>query len=231
VTKEELLAEVEDLIRLTPLDVGYVTPENTAWAGRGAALINEWDYRQSPIFSLHYSAALKAATSDSGTAQLVALVHQMRFDLLMKTRGPLNTLVGRGMVFDYFNELRKVLEPARQDLLFVDPYLDADFIERYLPHVSAGTSVRLLTREKLAALMPAVAMFERQSPHVPIEVRSAPAFHDRYVFVDRAACYQSGASFKDGGRNAPTTLTQITDAFGAMLSTYEGIWSGAKVER
>lgn len=35
---------------------------------------------------------------------------------------------------------------------------------------------------------------------------------DRYVFVDGKACYQSGASFKDGAKLTPTTLTQITDA-------------------
>ena len=60
---------------------------------------------------------------------------------------------------------------------------------------------------------------------------SLPNFHDRYVFVDRGACYQSGASFKDGAKKAPTTLTQITDAFGPMLKTYEDLWGGARVER
>lgn len=230
-TNEELLAEVDDLLRLTPLEVGYTIPENIAWAGRAAALINEWDSLKGPLFSLYYGASLARSTSESGQAQLIALIQQMRFDLLMKTRGPLNTLVGRGMVFDYFNELRKVLEPARQDLLFVDPWLDAEFVERYLPHVSTGVSVRLLTREKLTTLMPAVAMYARQFPQVRVEVRSAGGFHDRYVFVDGAACYQSGASFKDGARTAPTTLTQITDAFGAVLKTYETIWSGAKIEQ
>jgi hypothetical protein len=231
-TKEELLAEVDDLLRLTPLDISYNIPENIAWVGRAAALVTAWDPVQSSFFSLYYQIAQgPASTSDGGKAQLIALVQQMRFDLLMKTRGPLNRLVERGMVFDYFNELRKVLEPARQDLFFVDPYLDAEFVERYLPHVFSGVPVRLLAREKLPTLLPAVTMFVKQSPNVPIEVRSAPAFHDRYVFVDRAACYQSGASFKDGGRSAPTTLTQITDAFAAVLKMYETIWSGAKVER
>ncbi|MEO7145709.1 MAG: hypothetical protein ABI165_19620, partial [Bryobacteraceae bacterium] len=65
-----------------------------------------------------------------------------------------------------------------------------------------------------------------------IEVRSAPNFHDRYVFfVDRADCYQSGASFKDGAKSAPTTVTQITDAFAAMCRTYDDLWSVARVER
>lgn len=122
-TKEELLAEVDDLIRLTPLEIGYCIQENVAWVGRAAALINEWNPMKNALFALYYSSALTRPTGESGAAQLTALVQQMRFDLLMQTRGPLNTLVGSGMVFDYFNELRKVLEPARQDLFFVDPYL------------------------------------------------------------------------------------------------------------
>lgn len=39
------------------------------------------------------------------------------------------------------------------------------------------------------------------------------------------------ASFKDGAKPAPTTLTQITDAFAVMLQTYEDLWSKAKIER
>jgi hypothetical protein len=208
VTKEELLAEVDDLIRIVPHEIGFQIPENLEWVGRAAALVAEWDPAKSIAFSLYYSQALgpSGRSRGEGGSQLVALVQQMRFDLLMKTRGPLNTVVGRGMVFDYFNDIRKIIEPARQDVLFVDAYLDAEFVSRYLPHISQGTPVRLLTREKLSTLMPAVRLFLQQS-QIPIEVRSAAGFHDRYVFVDRSACYQSGASFKDGGRAAPTTLT------------------------
>jgi hypothetical protein len=115
-------------------------------------------------------------------------------------------------------------------VFWVDPYLDAEFVSRYLSHVAPGVAIRLLAREKLATLLPAVDAFSQQTG-VPISVRSAPGFHDRYLFVDRTECYQSGASFKDGGRNAPTTLTQITDAFAAVLQTYEDLWAGGNVER
>jgi len=63
-----------------------------------------------------------------------------------------------------------------------------------------------------------------------VEVRSAEGFHDRYIFIDHGDCYQSGASFKDGAKKSPTTLTQITDAFSAMQGTYEEIWNNANTE-
>ena len=47
------------------------------------------------------------------------------------------------------------------------------------------------------------------------------------IFIDKMECYQSGASFKDGARITDTTVTQITDAFPAMLKTYQTLWDGA----
>jgi hypothetical protein len=108
--------------------------------------------------------------------------------------------------------------------------LDADFVSRYLPHVGPGASIRLLAREKLATLLPAVDAFCKQSG-VKIEVRSATNFHDRYLLINCDSCYQSGASFKDGAKSAPTTVTQITDAFAGVAKTYEDIWSAARIER
>lgn len=228
-TKEELLSEVEDLIRTMPQGVRQATPESFAWRGRAAALVEAWNDSKSPLFDQYGGEWFSGPTANQNFSQVMLLIHQMRFDLQMKTRGPLSKVVDRGSVFDYFDEIRKIIEAAQQDLLFVDPYLDADFAARYLPHVRQGVRVRLLAREKLATLMPAVQLYRQQS-QLSVEVRSSPNFHDRYVLVDGAACYQSGASFKDGGRTAPTTLTQITDAFPAVLQTYETLWNSAVVQ-
>jgi len=96
----------------------------------------------------------------------------------------------------------------------------------------AGVEIRLLTsdRKRLTQLLPAVELFIQQNG-CAVNVRSAKGFHDRYIFVDKGSCYQSGASFKDGGKQAPTTLTQITDAFDAVWETYDKLWGGANVER
>jgi hypothetical protein len=132
----------------------------------------------------------------------------------------------------YFDEIRKVIELANDEVLFIDPYLDAEFISRYLPHVRAGVATRLLTSDKgkLTQLLPAAELFSQQSGRV-VNVRSTNGLHDRYMFIDKRSCYQSGASFKDGAKHAPTTLTQITDAFDAVWHTYDKFWNAAKVER
>ena len=146
----------------------------------------------------------------NGIRRILTLLDEARFALRMETFGPLSAPVAHGQVFDYFD--------------------NAEFVSRYLNHVSNGVTIRLLTHKKLGTLLPAVDLFAAQSK-LTIQVRSAPNLHDRYVFVDCNACYQSGASFKDGAKSAPTMLTQITDAFPAMMQTYEAIWSSANIER
>ncbi len=63
-----------------------------------------------------------------------------------------------------------------------------------------------------------------------VELRTTSKIHDRYLFVDRTACYLSGASFKDGAKKAMVTLSQIIDAFDATAKAYETLWNGGKIE-
>lgn len=232
ISPEQLLAEVEDVIRTMPprATIRHETAENLAWLGRASAVISMWNSAKAIAFDGYVSKvhAVVANEAGQGVRAVVTMLHQARHDLRLKTVGPLTVVVDQGGVFDYFDEVRQIIESAKSDLLFVDPYLDAEFVSRYLPHVSQGVTIRLLARERLPTLLPAVAMLRQQSD-LTVAVRSASGFHDRYVFVDAAACYQSGASFKDGAKKAPTTLTQIVDAFSVVSSMYEQIWSVATV--
>ncbi|HEX2829038.1 MAG TPA: hypothetical protein VHP37_22000 [Burkholderiales bacterium] len=234
-TNDQLLAEFEDLLRTTPnpATIRHFTDADLDWLGRLSAAVEAWNSSKAAVLAklldtLHQPGEARAAAA--AYRQIMALLRQARHDLRMKTVGPLTVAVGEGMVFDYFDELRKTVEAAKEDAFFIDPYLDAEFVSKYLPHITPGTAIRLLAREKLSMLLPAVDAFAKQCA-ATVAVRSAAQFHDRYVIIDRAACYQSGASFKDGAKKAPTTLTQITDAFTAVLKTYEDIWASAKVER
>lgn len=232
-TKEDLLAELNDLLRTSPdrATIHKPTDENLSWLGRAMAVIEQWDMPKTIPAQRHINDIHSPISRciERGFNGLRVLLYCARHDLMMETVGPINVAVSESKVFDYFDEIRKIIELTQNDILFIDPYLDADFVSRYLPHISDGVRIRLLAREKIKTLLPAAQEFANQNQST-IEIRSAPGFHDRYVFVDGGACYQSGASFKDGGRKAPTTITQITDAFSAMSDTYEKIWQSAKIE-
>jgi hypothetical protein len=231
---EQLLREVDEVLRSMPTVEAFRSgaPETYSWCGRASAVAHAWDSVKAIV---NFDSAIKQLNTwpqvniNHGISGALTFLHHARHDLIMKTEGPLSVGIEAGAVFDYFDEVRKTIETAKQDLFFVDAFLNADFVSRYLPYVSQGVSIRLLTREYLNNLLPAVGMFRQQHGHT-IDVRSAPGFHDRYVIVDRSFCCQSGTSFKDGTRKTPTTLTQIVDAFPAVLSTYEALWAGGKVE-
>ena len=48
----------------------------------------------------------------------------------LKTLGPINIAIGQGLTFDYFDDVRKIIEPARSDLFFIDRYLEAEFVSQ-----------------------------------------------------------------------------------------------------
>ena len=231
---ESLLAEIEDLLRTAPprATIRHETDENFSWLGRVSAVIENWNQMKSPALNLALTNMnnINARHASGGYRQLMTLLQQARNDLRMKSIGPVNVAIGAGGVFDYFDEIRKVIESAKTDVYFIDPYLDAEFVSRYLAHVPDGTAIRLLAREKLKTLVPAVDTFVQQH-NTNISVKSSTDFHDRYVIIDNSECYQSGASFKDGAKKSPTTLTQITDAFQAIRDTYEDLWANGNVER
>jgi hypothetical protein len=228
-----LLAEVEDVIRTMPSQevLRRDVPETFSWLGRAVSAIARWDHSSAERARacVKRMQEMDMRVAYQGYIGLMVVLEEARSDLRFATLGPVNTAIGQGAVFDYFDEIRQIIELAKSDLLFVDPYLDADFVSRYLPHAQSGVSVRLLASKRLPTLIPAVQLFAQQSG-MRTELRSAPGFHDRYVIVDGKSCYQSGAAFKDGGRTAPTTVTQITDAFSAVSQTYEDLWNNGKPE-
>ena len=231
-TQEQLLAEVEDVLRTMPerKTIRHELPENYAWFGRAAALVAQWNSVKSVEFDAYIRQIHSVMTMDASQALsgILTLLQQARHDLRLKAVGPLTVAIDKGSVFDYFDEVRRLIEEAQTDLLFVDPYLDAEFVSRYLPHVRSGVAIRLLGKEKMPTLVPAVQAFAQQSS-VNIQVRAAPTLHDRFVFIDKKSCYQSGASFKDGAKKAPTSLAQVNDAFAPIQTTYEKTWSSAQI--
>jgi hypothetical protein len=231
--KEQLLGEVELLLQTMPTREEFSRSKSDCipWLGRAQAVIQRWNgsYETTAQAAGDRLRSVDLETTVAGFGAINTLLLQARADLQTEVDTS-SVIVQQGQVFGYFDQLRKVIEPARTEVFFVDPYLNPDFVSRYLPHVRKGVAVRLLGWKGMPALFSAVDVFAQESG-LAIEVRSSNGLHDRFLFVDGNACYLSGASFKDGAKYAPATLTRITDAFRAMWDTYEGLWTAGKRER
>lgn len=228
-TKEELLAEIEDVLRTMPPreTLRHPQPENFAWLGRLSAAIEAWDMTKAPslILAKNQFHNQLAREAQEGYRKLMTLLYQAQSDLRMKTVGPINSVIGKGKVFEYFDLVRRVIETASNDLFFIDNYLDADFVATYLPHVRSGVSVRMLGSNRITALRTASAQFSAEHS-LTIEVRSTSENHGRFLIVDGRVAYASDASFKDGPKNALATITEIeTGLFSDLSQKNEELWT------
>ncbi|WP_065690104.1 hypothetical protein [Rhizobium sp. AC44/96] len=221
---KDILVEVEDLIRTAPDPYYAWGVDQLDWLGRAKAVLALQDTGLAVESMVAVESAMSSPSFGNGKEKVILLLHQARHSLRMRTVGPLSLAVSKGMVFDYFDAVRRIVEGARREVFFIDPYLSADFVQRYLPFVAAGVRVRLLGREKFSALQQAAAMFAQQSG-LAVEARSGSKFHDRYLLIDGETGYGSGASFKDGGVNTPTVLLELHDVLPQVLETYHSLWN------
>lgn len=229
ISPQQLAAEFDNIIRSMPdrKTFRHDLPENHEWLGQAAALVMMADtvrglfFRQQ-IDRLHSFGGDPAAAVQS----IIITLQQCRSEWRLKSGGPLTIAFESGKQFDYFDEIRKILEGATSDVFVVDPYAGAEFIGRYLPHVKKGVAVRMLVENQITQVKSATEMFTAQYG-TAIEVRKSKNMHDRFIFIDRRECYTSGATFKDGAVKSATLITQITDAFSPMLKIYEDTWVAA----
>src|SRR5437879_3273918 len=93
-TKEQLLAEIEDLLRTMPpsATIRTETPENLAWLGRAAAVIEQWNPTHSILVRgyLHQLHSFITVETRAGFSNLMTMLHQARHDLRMQTLGPMS---------------------------------------------------------------------------------------------------------------------------------------------
>jgi hypothetical protein len=146
IKNEDLLIEVEDLLRNFPeaKTISHPLEENYSWLGRVSAVIEAWNLVKTlPLISamneIHRPTSL---SSGYAIGKIKTLLHEARHDLRMKTVGPVSVALEKGMVFDYFDEIRKVISLASSDILFVDPYLEAEFVSRYLSYCPQGVTIQ-----------------------------------------------------------------------------------------
>jgi len=203
--------------------------ENHEWLGLAAHLVQETDSVRGISFRLEMAKLYSGFNRMPGETEklLVSMVQQCKMEWRFKSSGPLAVAFESGRPFDYFDKVRKYVESAATEVFFIDPYMDAEFVSRYLPFVKPGVAVRLLGSKGIMALKAAVEMYSAQSD-TPIALRHS-MFHDRYLIIDNRECYQSSGSFNHGAATAASSLVQIVDAFGSTQAIYEDRWAAGTV--
>lgn len=232
---QQKFTEFSELMREAPdsTTISHPTIENQDWLGRMSVFIADHDKRRGREFDNLVKKFYMANGALKGQAvpELFFLLSKTRSELSKALPHPSGTVVETGQIFRYFNKVKDIIEEATNDLLVVDPYLDADFVTRYLPFVKPSVTVRLLTANKqnrLDRITPALSMFESEYKN-SVNLRAARV-HDRYIFIDNGICYQSGASFLDGAKNTASAIIQVLDGFEELKAHYDKEWYNAVIK-
>lgn len=107
VADENLLIELEDIVRMQPAQgtLRHDTPENKQWIGRATAAIGAWDATAGAL--ARDCASYLRMQGDRKYfelgGRLIDLLYEAQSAVRLRTIGPVNTAVGQGLVFDYFD--------------------------------------------------------------------------------------------------------------------------------
>jgi hypothetical protein len=236
---EQCVALLRDALSARPADPW--SDEAMAWFADVAGIITAYDRHKGIAFQVliarvtdRHSGAMSPYSANAtlnAQTEFVAKARSLLTQLQLSTNAFVTRQLGAGAVHDYFEEIRQLISAAAHDVLFIDPYIDALFVTRYLPQIPNGVTTRLLTAERQSvALRQSLNLYQQQYGVVAeLRVVSDRSLHDRHLIIDGRDVYQSGASFKDGARNAPTSINQIVDVAADIIRTHEANWAGARV--
>lgn len=226
---EVLLAQVRSLIERTP-DFDQYTPtshEHLVWLGQAHAFVSQWDRTEAMGIKVS-SQLLHSETMREGSLDsIMGAVYRAMAALELVAPVAAQTTFAAGDVYDFFNELNKVISSAEASIFIVDPYLDPSVFDQYLSSRGADVTVKLLLNKDADSIQPAAEKYIQQFGSV-LEVRKSKAIHDRVIFIDGYVCWITGQSLKDAAKAKPTYLVALApDVVPAKLQSYEEIWAAA----
>ncbi|MCU0834294.1 MAG: hypothetical protein MUC77_07645 [Chromatiaceae bacterium] len=227
---EVLLAQLRALLERMP-DFEQYSPfsrEHALWLGQAHALVDRWDKVQAIMLQVAADTLPMELMRASNVATISGVLHRAIADLELKVPGKGKVAFAAGEVYEFFQELNKVIASSEKSIFIVDPYLDATVFDYYLNSRGTGVTVRLLLSKNSENVKAAAEKYAQQYATV-LEVRKSNKIHDRVIFLDGYVCWIVGQSLKDAAKAKPTYLAPLApDVVATKLEHYESIWANAQ---
>lgn len=102
-----------------------------------------------------------------------------------------------GQSFDALYKVREIFSQAKQSIVIIDGYINAELLQLMSAKASEVT-VSILTDRISEDLIPFISRFNEQ--YGGLTIRTSSAFHDRFVIIDDNDFYHFGTSIKDVGK-------------------------------
>ena len=129
--------------------------------------------------------------------------NEERFDVIFKAMDggdfPPQKVFYDGQVFDAFEQMKKFVRMAKDELIVIDPYF-ADSVLPLVAQKRPGVSVLVVRNSRNKLLHAAdVAAFNAQFGN-SLAVKTSDRFHDRFLILDRSVLIHVGASLNYLGK-------------------------------
>jgi hypothetical protein len=128
-----------------------------------------------------------------------------------------------GEEYEFYKDVKHILQLAQNGVLIIDPYIDSDMFEVYAGALSRKTSFRLLSTNVPG---PMLALAKKYAAGGNFQLRYSTVIHDRVIFAD-SRVWVIGQSLKDAAKKKPTYVVEADEP--VMRTIYEDLWSKATV--
>ena len=120
-------------------------------------------------------------------------------DAMQDKKFPPQKVFYDGQIFDAFEQMKKFVRMARQELIIIDPYF-ADSVLSLIAQKRQGVSVLVVKNSRSRLLHSVdVAQFNAQYGN-SLTVKVSDKFHDRFLVIDRTTLIHVGASLNHLGK-------------------------------
>jgi hypothetical protein len=224
-----LLAKFHSLLARAPDFAGYspVSSDYHTWLAQAHALVSRWNKMEASSIQIASDFLVMPANRDYNVEKIFGSLYRAIADLELQHPDNTDQAFGPGAVYDFFKALNEITSSATHSLLIVDPYIDDEVFDTYLPSLQQSINIRLLVGKCSGKINHAAKKYIAQYG-VALEVRTTANIHDRVIFVDGNVCWVVGQSVKDAAKSKPTYIAPLSpDVCTLKLADYELIWVSA----
>jgi hypothetical protein len=230
----QLLSLLQDAIRDAPA-LEYQVPlteTDRKWLGRVDATLDASGHVNA---SVNFRSARNQLDSyqHSRDAVLMPLYDVYSRMELLVPESMQGAFIPPGDTWNGYAAIVKLLQTECDDILIVDPYLNADIYQYFAPHSSAKNGLRCLAVQQQTYHQGLLASASKwaidnisKSHHVEVRYAKTGTLHDRLIFIDGKATWLISQSIKDIAKKSAASVTRIDAELGEMKWLhYQQLWA------
>ncbi len=209
----------------TPRELEKSDPDALKWVGEVSAAFKRVGKMEFIRFQTSSASLTSSHTGPISRAlsEVQTLMYEVIAELSANDEANLDRSFEAGNPYDYFETMRSIIRLAKNSIMFVDPYIDATFVKTYLASNLTSANIQLLLSKHFDEVIVATDLLSKQNGRT-YSIKKSKDLHDRFVIVDEDRCFNSGASFKDGASQKPTTIIEIVAPAHRIIAHYQSVW-------